>query len=160
MHQRIELPTPEPSAITTLPKHIAIDYFEPEYWNEVLTVQRKVELLKDSYIVAMPLPELCTTWKNCWKWMDLPQAKFMWKYGEAVLELYDMPTDKQIDRVLFPFQSDDDKAAVSSEEDDTPPPEPEQGPNDDMDTEIQGRGDIELEQEPMGGHDSDDNLYN
>ncbi|PPQ71132.1 hypothetical protein CVT25_004857 [Psilocybe cyanescens] len=129
MCQHIEPPTPEPSAITTLPKHIAIDYFEPEYWNEVLTVQRKVELLKDGYI------------------MDLPQAKFMQKYGEAVLELYDMPTDKQIDRVLFPFQSNDDEAAVSSKEDDTPPPEPEQGPNDGMDTEIEGRGDVELEQE-------------
>ncbi|PPQ90871.1 hypothetical protein CVT25_007341 [Psilocybe cyanescens] len=64
--------------------------------------------------------------------MDLSQAKFMLKYGDAVLEKYDMPTDKQIEQMLFLLlPQDEDKELEISTDEDTPPPDN----FDNMDTE-------------------------
>ncbi|PPQ90870.1 hypothetical protein CVT25_007340 [Psilocybe cyanescens] len=60
-HVEIEGPDTPESTITTLPKHIAIDFFEPNHWNELLMVQKKIELLKDGYVVELPKLDMCKT---------------------------------------------------------------------------------------------------
>ncbi|PPQ81171.1 hypothetical protein CVT25_015194 [Psilocybe cyanescens] len=60
-HVEIEGPDTPESTITTLPKHIAIDFFEPNHWNELLMVQKQIELLKDGYVVELPKLDMCKT---------------------------------------------------------------------------------------------------
>jgi hypothetical protein len=87
---------PHISELTTLPKSVPIDWFDPTYWNTTLTVRERADYLKKGVRIALPLPEYCNTWEACAKWKNLPEKEFMLTYGNAVLEQYDIPTAEEL----------------------------------------------------------------
>lgn len=87
---------PQPSNLTSIPEHVPIDWFSPTYWNYELTVHDRIKYIGDGPVsVALPLEEHCGTWADCKQWKNLSEEEFMASYGNAVLALYDMPTDEE-----------------------------------------------------------------
>lgn len=89
------------SKITTVPKNVPIDYFDPDFWNKTMSVAQKVKYLERNGrpVVALPAAEYCSSWELCDKWKDWSNTKFMRRLGNDVLALYKMPTDAEIARV-------------------------------------------------------------
>lgn len=47
----------------------------------------------------MPLEDICRDWKQVSEWKNLSEKRFMELYGNSVLELYNMPTDEEIEQL-------------------------------------------------------------
>lgn len=47
----------------------------------------------------MPLEDICRDWKQVSEWKNLSEKHFMELYGNSVLELYNMPTDEEIEQL-------------------------------------------------------------
>lgn len=78
---------------------MAIDWFEPEFWNETLTVRQRANFIQFGIYVALPEEQHCVSWAECAKWKNLSTKKFMKEYGNDVLKLYNMPTKKELEQV-------------------------------------------------------------
>ena len=90
--------TPLESELFTFPKFIPIDWFDPGYWNAVLTVHECLDYVEHGYI-GLHLVEHCQTWERCSLWKNLPEEEFMERYGNSVLEQYKMPTKEEIEQL-------------------------------------------------------------
>ena len=90
---------PKVSELTTLPKQVPIDWFEPIYWNTHLTVREHANYIKGSAYIALPDPELCASWAECAKWKNLSEKEFMDKYGNTVLAQYNLPTEEEMEQL-------------------------------------------------------------
>lgn len=90
-------PTPEiPSLLTQTPKDVPIDFFDPEYFNNFLSVKERAHYAHNG--VALPLEEHCINTRiDLWK--NLPEDKFMQVYGNAVLAQYKIPTQEELDQL-------------------------------------------------------------
>ncbi|RDB18252.1 hypothetical protein Hypma_000603 [Hypsizygus marmoreus] len=106
---------PQPSALTALPKQVPIDWFDPSYWNNTLTVREHADYIEDGVDVALPLEEFCKTWEDCAKWKNLPKKEFMQTYGNAVLDLYDMPTEQELEQLARWEDGEGEKSSSNSE---------------------------------------------
>jgi hypothetical protein len=91
--------TPLESELFALPKFIPIDWFDPGYWNMVLTVRERLDYIEHGIHIGLPLEEHCRTWEQCDLWKNLPEEEFMERYGNAVLGLYKMPTKEEIEQL-------------------------------------------------------------
>ena len=99
---------PRPSELTALPKAVPIDWFDPTYWNEHLTLREHADYIQEGVYVALPKAELCGTWSVCGGWKNLPVAEFMEKYGNEVLAQYKLPTQEEIEQ-LDQYDEDEDE---------------------------------------------------
>ncbi|KAF8062515.1 hypothetical protein FPV67DRAFT_1703383 [Lyophyllum atratum] len=97
--RREDPPMPQLSELTTLPKKVPIDWFDPTYWNNTLTVRERADYIAKGIFIALPLPEFCETWEQCAKWKNLSEADFMLTYGNAVLDKYNIPTDEELEHL-------------------------------------------------------------
>ena len=79
---------PKDSPLTTLPRKVPIDWFDPDFWNNSLTVRERMEYLDQggSIKIGLPAEELCRTWEECAAWKNLPKKEFMSVYGDAELD--------------------------------------------------------------------------
>ena len=91
--------TPLESELFALPKFIPIDWFDPGYWNTVLTVRERLDYIEHGIRIGLPLVEHCQTWEQCSLWKNLPEEEFMETYGNAVLALYKMPTKEEVEHL-------------------------------------------------------------
>ena len=76
---------------------IAIDYFEPPFWNNDITPRDRIRYVRKGIRVALPKKEFCRSWAEIVKWKDLDNEAFMAGYGNAVLTEYTIPTQEEID---------------------------------------------------------------
>ena len=107
----------ENSQIPTLPKSVPIDWFDPDYWNNTLTVRERADIIKDGKRIALPKAEHCQTMEQCRKWKNLSEDEFWQKYGEDVLAQYAMPTEKELE-LLRKGDWEKDEDEDEAEEDD------------------------------------------
>ncbi|KAG6906557.1 hypothetical protein DXG01_013207 [Tephrocybe rancida] len=89
---------PQVSELTTRPKSVPIDWFDPVYWNSYMSVHERANCHAPdgSYHVTLPLVDHCGTWEDCAKWKTLPHNEFMHLYGNDVLKLYNQPIAEEI----------------------------------------------------------------
>jgi hypothetical protein len=92
---------PKQSKLLALPKSVPIDWFDPIYWNEHLTLCEHANYTQDGNMhVALPHnPELYSTWSACVAWKNLPVKEFMEKYGNDVLTQYNLPTEEELEQL-------------------------------------------------------------
>jgi hypothetical protein len=106
---------PKVSQLTILPKQVPIDWFDPTYWNEFLTVRERANYIKNGTSVALPHKDFCTTWTDCEKWKNMSRKEFMTEYGDAVLAEYKLPTQEELEQLE---QWDEDEDEGDSGDDD------------------------------------------
>lgn len=82
----------EVSKLTSLPESLPIDYFDPLYWNNELTLQERVKWAGENPRIALPLARYCSSSDNVALWKGLSEEEFMSKYGKEVLKEYEIPT--------------------------------------------------------------------
>ena len=91
---------PKQSKLLALPKSVPIDWFDPIYWNEHLTLREHADYIQHGTHVALPRdPELYSTWSACVAWKNLPVTEFMEKYGNDVLTQYKLPTEEELEQL-------------------------------------------------------------
>ncbi|KAI4518097.1 hypothetical protein K525DRAFT_209390 [Schizophyllum commune Loenen D] len=100
-----------------LDQHVPIDWFDPDYWNNTLTVRERADIIKDGKRIALPKAEHCQTMEQCRKWKNLSEDEFWQKYGEDVLAQYAMPTEKELE-LLRKGDWEKDEDEDEAEEDD------------------------------------------
>jgi len=105
--------TPKESPLTTLPESVPIDWFDPGFWNNTLTVRERIEYVQQGgrIQIALPAEEFCDTWEKCIEWKILPEDEFMKKYGDEVLAAYKIPTEEEIAQVQLWDEDEDEKAS-------------------------------------------------
>ena len=91
--------TPLESELFALPKFIPIDWFDPGYWNTILTVHECLDYIEHGIHIGLPPEEHCQTWVQCNSCKNLPEEEFMERYGNEVLVLYRMPTKEEIEQL-------------------------------------------------------------
>ncbi|KAF9063628.1 hypothetical protein BDP27DRAFT_1426711 [Rhodocollybia butyracea] len=84
------------SKITRYPNDVPIDYFEPEYFNQ-MSVRERATYMQNG--IALPKPEFCNTSAEISAWKNLPEDEFMDKYGNAKLALYNIPTRAELEQL-------------------------------------------------------------
>lgn len=113
---RVDLPNPPESRFTTLPRTVPIDWFDPDFWNNDMTLLQKYHVQKNGICVALPAEPLChpEEWS---KWIGKSHKWFMRKHGNAELAKYKLLTAKQMvdmqkiaERRSDNYDSDNDKA--------------------------------------------------
>ena len=62
-------------------------------------MREHLDFIRDGVSVAMPLEDICRDWKQVSEWKNLSEKRFMELYGNSVLELYNMPTDEEIEQL-------------------------------------------------------------
>ncbi|KAJ7627222.1 hypothetical protein FB45DRAFT_1029581 [Roridomyces roridus] len=76
------------------PLHVPLDYFEPDYYNTVLSLRERAMYMNNG--IALPTEAFCTSWSDVEKWKNLPRDAFMTQYGRAKLDLYKVPTPEEL----------------------------------------------------------------
>jgi hypothetical protein len=110
-----EVPVPSKvSRLTKLPKKVPIDWFEPAFWNDSLTLRERASYIKDGIHVALPLEEFCGTWEKCAEWKNLSDKEFMEKYGDDVLKDYNILTAEELEQ-LEKLQEDGEEEEVEND---------------------------------------------
>lgn len=94
--KRVVRANPPVSSITTFPKEVPVDFIEPNYWNNEMTVAEKYRIIKTGIKIALPPAGYLepARWKE---WKTLSDDEFMAKFGNTELEKYDMPTKEELD---------------------------------------------------------------
>lgn len=99
---------PEPSIgeckLTRHPLKVPIDYFDPAYFNS-MSVKDRAAYVDNG--VALPVPEICVDGAKIKEWKNLPYDKFMEKFGNDTLALYNLPTEAEMEQ-LDEYEDDDD----------------------------------------------------
>lgn len=93
---RIDPIVPAASQLPAIPKRVPIDWFDPDYWNDSMTVREKARIIKNGVTVALPDDHHITTWAAFSSWKSLPEAQFMVQFGNAVKAKYKMPTEEEM----------------------------------------------------------------
>ena len=96
--RRVEPTYSKTSELSALPKEVPIDWFDPVYWNTVLTVRDKLQYLSGGIRIALPAVQHCDTWEKCAEWKNLPRNEFFDKYIEEVLKDYNIPTEEEVEQ--------------------------------------------------------------
>lgn len=109
---------PKSSELTTQPRRVSIDWFDPTYWNTHLTVRERADIIRDHPYVALPKEEFCGTWKQCTIWKNLPEKEFMATYGDDVLKQYNLPTKEELEQLEHWENDEDDNGNEESSNDD------------------------------------------
>jgi len=91
---------------TNRPRNAPIDYFSPWYYNNVLTLREHAMYMNNG--VALPLPQHCQSADDIRRWRKLSTKKFMEEYGNDVLDLYDIPTEEELERLDRNEDEDDE----------------------------------------------------
>lgn len=109
--ERVRVENPSPSPLTTLPldKGLPLDWVDPTFYNEELTLLEKWDFVKDGVRIALPSKEYCTP-ANWHLWRDLKEKEFMERFGNDVLKDYNVPTEEQFERArrrLIGYDSDE-----------------------------------------------------
>ncbi|KLO05422.1 hypothetical protein SCHPADRAFT_797738, partial [Schizopora paradoxa] len=86
---------PIPSPFTTLPVKTPLDWFDPDFWNNEMTLLQKYRVQMQGIAIALPAEELChaSEWH---KWIKMDHAEFMQKHGLAELQKYKLLSLKQM----------------------------------------------------------------
>ncbi|KAL1666289.1 hypothetical protein GGF50DRAFT_87506 [Schizophyllum commune] len=95
---REDPPAPRAQAdVEVLPrKDIPIDYFDPGYFNNTMTLRERAEYTAQGVRVA--LPSMAHIQNKTWSqlrdadWMKMPNRRFQKQYGAAVIQEYKIPT--------------------------------------------------------------------
>ncbi|KAJ7136973.1 hypothetical protein C8R44DRAFT_608599, partial [Mycena epipterygia] len=104
--QRTRVPGLGPSEMShTLPTDVPIDYFSPEFFNN-LSVRQRASYMKKG--IALPTANFCKTWEDVEKWKGLSRTAFMAQYGNAKRALYKIPTVEELARLNDPQSMDED----------------------------------------------------
>lgn len=99
--------TQKETSFSELPENVPVDYFEPGFFNNELSVEEKCRRYPAGAWVGLPALQFCEPDK--WgEWKNMGDDEFMQKYGEAVLAQYTMPTDEERERLREYDTSDDD----------------------------------------------------
>lgn len=113
---RIDHDPPKDSPFTTEPKKVPVDWFDPTYWNEMMTMKERWNIVKKGVVIALPAAEHLTLEK--WStWKHLNQADFMEKFGKKVLEAYSIPSKEDIAR-LEAYEKEEKEGEGGDAEDD------------------------------------------
>ena len=96
--RRVDPTSPKTSELSALPKEVPIDWFDPMYWNTVLTVHDQLQYLSGGIRIALPAGQHCDTWEKCTEWKNLPRRDFFDKYSEEVLKDYNIPTEEEVEQ--------------------------------------------------------------
>jgi hypothetical protein len=95
---RVDPTAPKSSELSTLPKEVPIDWFDPVYWNTVLTVRDQLEYLSGGIRIALPAAQHCDEWDKCAEWKNLSCREFFDKYSKEVLKDYNIPTEEEVEQ--------------------------------------------------------------
>jgi hypothetical protein len=95
---RVDPTSPKTSELSALPKDVPIDWFDPIYWNTVLTVRDRLQYLNGGICIALPAAQHCDTWEKCAEWKNLPPRDFFNIYSEEVLKDYNLPTEEEVEQ--------------------------------------------------------------
>ncbi|KIK69736.1 hypothetical protein GYMLUDRAFT_236218 [Collybiopsis luxurians FD-317 M1] len=82
---------------TRLPGNVPIDYFDPDYYNNFLSVELRAKYAANG--VALPLKDHCEDPEEIALWKNMNEEEFMQKYGNDVLALYNLPTQEELDQM-------------------------------------------------------------
>ena len=89
---------PKEGVLTALPKPpCVVDYFGPDFWNNVIPPRERMAYVHAGVKVALPKHEFCKDWENIKKWKDMDDETFMAAYGNAALTEYNIPTAAEIE---------------------------------------------------------------
>lgn len=83
-----------------------------------MTLRQKAKYIDRGLYVALPLEEHCETWEACEKWKNLSKKQFMKDYGDDVLKLYRIPTEKELKQLEKWDEDGDDSDYDSDDESD------------------------------------------
>lgn len=75
-----------------------------------MTISQKAQYLNadGTPTIVLPTEQHCSSWAACDTWKCYSEAKFLQKYGADVLALYQVPTEKELDRALGVESSEDE----------------------------------------------------
>ncbi|KAJ7440244.1 hypothetical protein FB451DRAFT_1415275 [Mycena latifolia] len=90
---------------------VALDWFDPEYFNEMPAAIRQAYVIAGS--IALPLEEHLS--KKDWKTMSA--KAFMKKYGDDVAALYDVPTEEEMANADGDDEDEDEGEGSQDQED-------------------------------------------
>ncbi|KAG6913874.1 hypothetical protein DXG01_003740 [Tephrocybe rancida] len=110
--EREEPLMPQQSIPTRMPKDVPIDWFDPTFFNNELTLHEHVDLTKGGVVVALPFPQYCDEWSSCNAWKKMDDHLFMERYGKDVLATYHIPTEEEVKHLeeLEAEEKDDEDA--------------------------------------------------
>ncbi|KAF8205248.1 hypothetical protein K438DRAFT_1757234 [Mycena galopus ATCC 62051] len=106
---------------TILPPNVPVDWFTPEYYN-ALSLKERARYVNTG--VAFPLEDFVFDEAHD-DWEKMGKQEFMEKYGNDVLELYDIPSAEEIDG-LRDSDAEDDEEEVEIDLEDTDDEEAEE----------------------------------
>ena len=98
-----------------VPVNVPVDWFDPSFFNESLDVLQRCDYIDTG--VAIPLPDqVGATLRDHRIWKNLKTREFMERFGDAVLQKYDLLTPEEIEQAeKYEFGADGDD---EDEEDD------------------------------------------
>lgn len=88
------------------PEGVAIDFFDPDYWNHTLNPYERYQITRGKKpVVALPPLQYCVEaeWKQ---WRELSNEEFMERFGNDILTKYNIPTKEEA--AAFEEDSDDE----------------------------------------------------
>jgi hypothetical protein len=88
------------SKLCKLPQNVPIDWFDPEYFNNLPLV------IRARYMDAsVAIPELWNDPSQSWR--HLNDDDFMEQYGNKILEQYSIPTEAEFDAMVYAMDEED-----------------------------------------------------
>ncbi|KAI5825237.1 hypothetical protein K523DRAFT_332263 [Schizophyllum commune Tattone D] len=106
-------PRPEPEDYAhVLPRtSVPIDWFDPGYWNNTLSLGERAAYTQHGVRVVLPTIDAIKhkSWAaiHAADWMKLPNKEFMKYYGDNVLKDYKIPTAQEREQLKSKFAADD-----------------------------------------------------
>ncbi|KIK60589.1 hypothetical protein GYMLUDRAFT_59360 [Collybiopsis luxurians FD-317 M1] len=96
-----------------LPMDVLIDYFSPNYFNNFLSAKLHAHYAANG--VALPLEQHCQVQGEVESWKNMKEEEFVEAYGNAVLALYHILTQKELDQMDEYNYTNDDEDMESEE---------------------------------------------
>ena len=116
---RVPHPQQQESRISArLPRSCALDWFDPEYFNDM---DIEFRALYVDAPIALPLREYCGIPAPDWK--NMPDDNFMEKYGNEVRAQYNLPTEEEL-KIL---RDEEDEGEDHLDDDGVQPPVDDDG---------------------------------
>lgn len=108
-----------PSDLTAIPRMGPVDYFDPDFWNNDLTLAEWIEYTEKGVYVALPDEKFCGSWDRISLWKNLGTKHFMARFGTEVLRQYNMPTEAQHENYKNNKLSEEDDDEDEDEDDES-----------------------------------------
>ncbi|KAF9043558.1 hypothetical protein BDZ89DRAFT_1008945 [Hymenopellis radicata] len=83
--------------IPGLPQNVPLDWFEPDFYNNSLTVRERAQYMDNG--VVLPKREWCQTLENIRMWKNLDDKAFELQFGNDKLALYNLPTEEELQQL-------------------------------------------------------------